>query len=66
MDTGGVFTELGKAGQMDLREKMDSVWVNETEVSLGHPSKDVQQTKADTLFCTWARAEDREFRIISL
>lgn len=66
MDTGGAFTELGKAGEMDLREKMDSVWVNETEVSLGHPSKDVQQIKADTLFCTWARAEDRDFRIISL
>ena len=35
------------------------------EVSLGHPSKNVQQTQADALFCNCAWAKDRDFRTIS-
>lgn len=29
MNDGSAYTELGNAGEMDLREKMDSVWDNE-------------------------------------
>lgn len=35
------------------------------EVSLGHPSKNVQQTPGDALFRNGAWAKDRDFRIIS-